>query len=119
MTDASDDRADEAVMLRRRLTRIFQATAGAANPGGWWVGDVAGERQVKDNLAAGRLSWQAAHGFARNGIAALEAGNIDMARDYAWEATEHFISAVLTRVRPSELAVLNKPAARRGRPVKK
>lgn len=121
MSVAPDNRTDEAAMLRRRLTRLFQATAGAAKQGsgGWWIGDVAGERQVKDNLAAGRLSWRAAHRCAREGLTALEDGNLDVARSYAWDATDHFISAVLTRVRPSDFEMLNKPAARRGRPAKK
>lgn len=111
----------DAAMLRRRLTRILDATAGAEGQpsGGWWVGDVAGKRQAVDNMAAGRLSWHAAHRCAREGIVAIDVGDFEAARLYAWEATDHFISAVLTRVRPSDLAVLNKPAARRGRKAKK
>lgn len=107
--------------LKRRLLRLQEATASAASAdvGGWWVGDVAGERQVADNISAGRLSWRAAHRCAKAGLAALAEDNLEMAQTYAWEATDHFIAAVLSRLRPSDLAVLEKPAARRGRPAKK
>ena len=108
---------NEQAILRRRLDRVIVSTAGAEDlpGGGWWVGDVAGERQTRDDMAAGRLSWRNAHRCAREGLAALDEGNLEKARTYAWIAYDHFIAAIMTRLRPSDWDVLHKPAARRGR----
>lgn len=119
--NAEESGLDEGAMLRLRLNRLFDATASGADlpPPSWWVGDVAAGRQVQDDIAAGRNSWREAHRCAREGLAALAEPDLEKARTYAWIATDHFIVAILTRVRPSDLAVLQKPAARRGRPTKK
>lgn len=111
----------EEAMLRHRLDRILKATKSAADlpPPSWWVGDIAAGRQVQDDISAGRNSWREAHRCSRAGLEALDSGDIEKAQTYLWMATDHFIAAILTRMRPSDLAVLQKPAAKRGRPAKK
>jgi hypothetical protein len=111
--------SDREAVIRRRLSRIVEATKSAADSppsAGWWVGDAAGERQAGDDLKAGRIRWHEARRCALAGLTALDGGDLEEADIYAWMATDHFIVAILTRLRPSDLAVLGKPASRRGRP---
>lgn len=107
--------------LHGRLTRLLEKTASAKdlNPGGWWVGDVAGERRVQDDLKGGRLYWRSAHDMARRGLEALACENREMAESCAWEATDLYIAALETRIRPSDMAALGRSSQRRGRPRKK
>ncbi|SJM33008.1 hypothetical protein [Mesorhizobium delmotii] len=110
--------------LHDRLSRLVTKTAGAEaiGPGGWWVGDVAGERQVLDDLAGGRLHWRQAHSAALSGLDALKSGDHDLADAWAWTATDLYVAALeafLHRVRPKEKPLLTRPAGRRGRPRKK
>lgn len=111
---------DEA-SLRSRLDRIRQTTAGAKHlpPAAWWDGDTAGERQVRDDIAAGRLYFQTAHRNAVEGLAALDAGNMAIAEEHGWEAYHYLVTALIGRLRPSDLEVLHKPAKKRGRPAGK
>lgn len=103
--------------IRRRLESLLLKTETAENleAGGWWVGDVAGERRTLDDLSAGRLAWRTAHRNARTGLEALEADEIEKAELYAWSATDLYIEALETRVRPSDLEVLARSARRRGK----
>lgn len=112
---------DERSLLLRRLNLLIKKTKSAdgLSLGGYWVGDTAGKRVADDDFAAGRLYWTAAHRCARAGVGALEAGDLETARLQAWQATDHYVAALETRVRPSDLAMLRKPARRRGRPGKK
>lgn len=107
--------------LRSRLERIAQATAGADNlpPPAWWTGDVAAERQVNDDVSAGRVHFRTAHNYATSGIDALDEGNTEKAELCAWEAYHFLVTALLCRLRPSDIEVLHKPAQKRGRPRKK
>ena len=107
--------------LHGRLIALLKKTKSAAGlpAGGFWVGDVAGERCVGDDMAAGRLNWRASHQCARSGMTALEDGNLELAQSYVWQATDLYIAALEARVRPSDMKVLDKPAERRGRPRKK
>lgn len=105
-----------------RLTSLVKKTEGIESSrvgGGWWVGDVAGERQVYDDMAAGRLQWLQANRFAHQGLEALENGDKEMASLCAWAATDCYVAALEIRVRPSDMQVLSRAAARRGRPRKK
>ena len=111
---------NEPDLLRSRLEALLQKTHTAAQlpSGGFWVGDVAGERQVSDDIAAGRLNWRTAHRFAASGLQALDADNLELSQIYAWAATDLYVAALEARVRPSDLQVLGKAAKRRGRPAK-
>ena len=105
-------------MIRRRLDRIMAntRTAAAIEPPAWWVGDTAGERKVHDDLDSGRLSWREAHRCALRGIAAIDGGDAETAEILVWAATDHYVAALEARVRPSDIANLGEPIARRGRP---
>lgn len=107
--------------LRRRFTRMIAKTATAATfrPAGWWDGDKADERQVRDDLAAGRVSLNQAYEDARSGLAALDAGDLEAARQHAWSATDHYVTSLelrLQRLRPAVREKLLRPAGRRGAP---
>ncbi|RWO51022.1 hypothetical protein [Mesorhizobium sp.] len=108
--------------LHDRLTILVKKTEGADSSrvgGGWWVGDIAGQRQAYDDLAAGRLQWQQANRFAHQGLEALKNADRETASICAWAATDCYVAALEIRVRPSDMRVLKKPAAKRGRPPKK
>jgi hypothetical protein len=112
----------KAELYRSRLNRILAATNAAQNmgPPGFWIGDIAGERQFKDDLKAGRGSYRTAHQKAVAGIKALDDGDLEMAELYAWEAHHFYIAALECRpVRPSEQHRQTTPAKKRGRPRKK
>ena len=104
--------------LRRRLTALAEKTKGTDGQplGGFWVGDVAGERAALDDLVAGRLHWRTAHQHAVAGLQALEQGDLEMARVCATEGHDLFTEALEIRVRPSDVKVLERTARRRGRP---
>jgi hypothetical protein len=106
--------------LHRRLTRLADATASAAKlrPASWWVGDVAGQRRVLDDMAAGRLNWSSANKMARLGLKALAEGDLEMAEICAWSATDHYIAALEARIRPDDMNELGRINKRRGRPKK-
>jgi DNA-binding GntR family transcriptional regulator len=70
-------------------------------------------------MAAGRLSWRAAHNNARRALEALESGDRDVAQAYAWEAIDHYVAAIEARVRSQDMKFLHRPSQRRGRPRKK
>jgi hypothetical protein len=110
---------DEA-SLRRQLTTIKNKTANSItmDPGGWWVGDVAGERRVLDDLGAGRLAWWQAHNSAESGLAALEQGDLELAEVCLTNALWLYIDVLEGRVRPADMKILGKPSKRRGRPKK-
>ena len=112
--------ADEA-SLRRQLTAILAKTATASNlpSGGWWVGDVAAERQNLDDLRAGRTAWLAAHNSAERGLEALDSGAPEMAAMSLTNALWLYIDVLEKRVRPSDMRMLGRPAGRRARPSKK
>lgn len=107
-------------MMRRRLEGMKAKTQGAADQpaGGWWVGDISGERRVKDDWAAGRLVWRSAHQNACWGLEYLDKNDMEMAEICMFQAIDFYIEALEIRVRPSDLEVLDKPAKRRGRPKK-
>jgi hypothetical protein len=109
--------------LRDQLTRLVEKTKGAESldPPAYWIGDVAGERRVLDDHAAGRLDWREAHRAARLGLEELDAGNPDGALEFAWIATDYYVASLesqLRRLRPSERGLLTRSARRRGRPKK-
>jgi hypothetical protein len=109
--------------LRRRLTDLRDKTASAeALPApAWWVGDRAGKRRVLDDWKAGRVSWQAAHESAKDGLAALQNGNRKIAEICMWNANDLYVASLelwLEKVRPSDMPKLTAPAGRRGRPTK-
>ena len=104
-------------MIGRQLTSIKGKTESAASLGysGWWVGGVAGERQVQDDIAAGRLEWHGAHHSAESGLEALGQGDADMAASYLHEAIWQYIAALEKRVRSSDMEVLARSPGKRGR----
>ena len=106
--------------LQDRLERLAAETApGAAlSPASFWKGDKAGERQVKDDWAAGRMALHYAHRHANSGLAALKAGDMDLADVYAWESAFLYIEALKSRIRPDDVQYLSRPAKKRGRPPK-
>jgi hypothetical protein len=103
--------------LRHRLASLVEKTKGAENlaPAAYWVGDTAGARRILDDRDAGRLSWRSAHRAARYGLEALESGDREAAEMCLRGATDAYIVALETRVRPSDLEALNRPSERRGR----
>jgi hypothetical protein len=108
--------------IRRRIERLLHNTANAEGlpPGmnGFWVGDVADERRVMDNFAAGRSSWDAARSTAKLGLEAIDRGEVNLAEEFVLMATDFYIAALETRIRPSDLAVLGRSSQKRGRPRK-
>lgn len=115
MKDHSAEAAEEA--FREGLTYILSRTASAAklNTSAFWVGDKAGERQVLDDLEAGRTEWRTAYSHAESGLKALEEGDPGMAEVYLREAMWMYIHALEKRVQPEDLAALGRPSRRRGR----
>ena len=95
------------------------ASATGLRAPGWWVGNKADERRTRDDMAAGRLVWHAAHGKARQGLDALSQGDVEVAQLCAWAATDFYIEALEARLRPSELRELGRGSQLRGRPRKK
>ncbi len=107
--------------LRRRLTNLLEKTESAERlVPGYWLGTAAAERQIVDDMRAGRLDWRGAHNAARAGLAALDEGDRDTALLGAWAATDLYVAALeaLVRTRPGLLKAFNRPAAPRGRPKK-
>ena len=106
-----------------KLQRLLEKSQSAAHTsGGFWVGDKAGERQVLDDLRAGRLWLHSVHLHAKAGIEAIRAEDRETAELEASVATDCYIEALeafLSKVRPSDRQSLTKPAKRRGRPSKK
>jgi hypothetical protein len=86
---------------------------------GYWDGDIAGERQVRDNWAAGRAHWHTAHANAKHGLEALERGDLEQANMWLQQAKTFCIEALLKRVQPEDLAALARPSKKRGRRPKK
>jgi hypothetical protein len=111
--------------FRSRLETLLEKTESAAvldtEMAGWWGRDAAAERQFKDDLVSGRVAWRVARKSAQRGLRALDDGDLEKADIYIWEATIHCFIALETRLshRPADMAVLAKPAQRRGRPPKK
>jgi hypothetical protein len=110
-------------VVRLRLQHIADRTAAAEGfpPAVWWEGQRAAERRVRDDLAGGRLQWQAANRWARRGLRALEAKDFETATELAWHASRFYIDALenwISRVKPSELPSME-PAKLRGRKKKK
>jgi hypothetical protein len=103
--------------LRWQLTAIKDKTSSAETLklGGWWVGDVAGERQVRDDLAAGRLEWRAAWNSARSGLKALDQGDLVKAGVWLANARSHYISVLEKRVRSQDMEILSRPSKKRCR----
>jgi len=103
--------------MRRRLEEIAAATVSAQNvkPAGWWIGDNAGERRVKDDMKAGRLAWNTAHRDAKSGLLALDANDLEMAEVYLWSATDFLLSALWSRIEPADIEFLSNSAKPRGR----
>ncbi|PBB80908.1 hypothetical protein CK218_10895 [Mesorhizobium sp. WSM3879] len=103
-----------------RLTMMVEKTRSAENLeyGGWWVGDVAGERRALDDLAAGRLSWRSSHDFAEQGLEALANGDREGALLCAWASTDLYIAALEARIRPEDKRALGQSSKKRGRPKK-
>jgi hypothetical protein len=118
MTDFGKTSVD---MIRARLEAIIRkiTRVGSGAKTGFWVGDVAAERQVADDLASGRVHWHEALLRANAGIASLDEGDADLALEYLLEAHSFAVDALglrLSRVRDQEgLKVLAKPAQPRGR----
>lgn len=108
-------------LLRDRLLTLIEKTKSAERlkAGGWWVGDVAGERRMRDDLVSGRVYWTNAHDHSRRGLESLDAGNRELALTYAWSATDFYVAALESRVRPADFAALGRSSERRGRPPKK
>lgn len=106
--------------LRERLEQLVAKTLDAESlPAGYWgVGSSAVERQIQDDREAGRRSWRAAWQYAKSGLEAVDNDDLDMADLYAWLATDMYIAALEARLghRPSDMAVLKRPAKLRGRP---
>jgi hypothetical protein len=107
----------DAEAMRRRLEKIAVATASAKSVDalGFWVGDQAGERRVLDDFHTGRRDWLGAYRSARAGIKALDAGDLEMAEIYVWQATDFFVGALWSRMEPSDVKFLSQSAQRRGR----
>jgi len=109
--------------LLAKLVRLVTKSKGAEkSTGGFWVGDKAGERQVLDDLRAGRLWLHSTYLHAQAGIEAIGEGDRETAELEAEVATDCYIEALetfLQKVRPSDRPLLTKPAKRRGRPPKK
>ena len=80
------------------------------------VGDVAGERQVNDDRAVGRLEWLGAWDFAKYGLEALDKNDLDMAKVCLHEAIWFYIAVLEKRVREQDMAMLDRPSRKRGRP---
>lgn len=83
---------------------------------GFWVGDAAAERQIKDDWLSGRAQWKAAWSYVISGIESLDDGDFDMGLLRLVEAQSFAVGALGTRLRPDDLHQLAKPAKRRGRP---
>lgn len=109
---------DEEASVRRQLTAILRKTASAADlPGGsFWVGEVAGERRVLDDLRAGRLAWRSAHQSAQDGLDALDGGDLEMASAHLTSALWLYIDVLEKRVRKQDMQLVHRPAGNRGRP---
>jgi hypothetical protein len=105
--------------IRRRLQRLLRATEGAQNvgPAAWYDGDPAGKQKTVDNWKAGRLFWKSARNFAEIGLAALDKGDVETAVGAAWEATEHYLATLESRLRPSDFEDLERRIKKRGRPL--
>jgi hypothetical protein len=117
---AGDDSLGD-LPLRERLAALAEKTesgAGLRVSGLWMVGDRAGERQVLDDLEAGRVHWAAANRHARYGLEALAEGDRELALACARAATDFYAIALEAKVRPSDLQTLARPAQRRGRRAK-
>lgn len=104
--------------LRRQLTAILEKTAYTRDfpGGGFWVGDIAAERQVLDDLRSGRLELRAARDHAEAGLSALDGGDLEMASVCLTSALWLYIDALEKRVPPEGKRLLRKPAGKRGRP---
>jgi hypothetical protein len=105
--------------LRSQLTTIKNKTASAEilKPGSWWVGDLAAQRQVRDNLAAGRLEFRGAWHSACYGLDALDEGDLDAAEIWLTNALWLYINVLEKRVRPDDVAMLARSIQKRGRPL--
>ena len=108
----------DADSIRDRLTRIavFTAASSGVNALGYWLGDVAEERRIEDDLGSGRADWKGAHRAAKLGVESLDAGNLKAAEEFAWIAVEYLLAALNSRIEPADLKFLSNSAARRGRP---
>ena len=107
----------DAEELRDRLAEIAEKTMGAdaINPFACWVGDAAEERRIGDDIGSGRGAWVTARRTARLGLEALDAGNIEGAKEFLLIATDFYIDALESRIEPRDIAFLSNSAQRRGR----
>jgi hypothetical protein len=108
----------EAIRHRLTMLKIKMESAKKLGPAGFWVGDKAGERKVLDDCAAGRFQWRSGYKSAVLGLETLDNGDAEGALEFAWIATDYYVSAIERRLRPSELAELSRSSQRRGRPPK-
>lgn len=113
----SDFAQREAPYIRARLETLRAQIEGVGHGArmGGFVLDVAGERQTRDDWAAGRIAWEAAWRHARRGLEALDRGDHETALSNLIEGQAQAIAALGTRLRPDDLKQLAKPAKTRGR----
>lgn len=112
--------ASDLARLRRRILDLIEKTKDAKNlpPAAWWVGDIAGERQIRDAMQSGRMHWAAAHRDASSALQALEAGDLELAQALTTAATDFYVAVLEMRVRPSDMEVLKRAPGRRGKKAK-
>jgi hypothetical protein len=115
----------EAPYIRARLetlkAQIESVGHGAAV--GYWVGDVAGKRQISHDWASGRASWHRAAQHVEWGLKALGEGNHDFALSCLLEAQAFAVAALGVRLataarKGAGLDLLAKPAGKAGAPRK-
>ena len=83
---------------------------------GYWVGDVADERRVKDDIKAGRLAWRSrASDRPEWGYKALPTGNLALAKELLVDRDGLVHRALESRIEPKDMAFLSNSAQRRGR----
>src|SRR3954468_20250855 len=104
--------------LRRRLHRILEntKTSRISSVGALRPGDAAGQRETYDNLHSGRLYWAGAKENAEDGIQALDEADMEKADLHLWVATDFYIAALESCIRPSDVAELGRKIKKRGRP---
>lgn len=110
----------DAAQLKRRLERIVAKTTGAerVEVAAWWGNGNADERRVMDDLRSGRLAWHKAHEDAKEGLKAVEVGDLETAELRLWAATDLYTEALESRIEPGDTEFLSRSAGKRGRPKK-
>jgi hypothetical protein len=109
---------------RGKLRDIVASVEFVGVPDGGVAFDLTGKggdseiRRMKDDAASGRLWLWYAKSAAEMGIAAADEMNGWAALACLIEAQKYLIDALLSTVRPDDIANLGKPARRRGRPKK-